>query len=175
MSPWFETVTDLSRQADVLQRRRFGAIEVLDGRFRQIRLRPFPAVASMAGVLLAGKRRHAVEEGDRCLLYYNQPFRAPNYLAVVYAISSRRTTYRTFHTAARVLDEVARIKRSDALVCDIGVSRISDRLMKRWGWAPHSPQRWHRNFIKRFYGEYPPPFDPHSPDPAKSLRLCASV
>jgi hypothetical protein len=23
------------------------------------------------------------------------------------------------------------------------------------GWEPHKPQRWHRNFIRRFYGVYP--------------------
>jgi hypothetical protein len=45
-------------------------------------------------------------EVDRCLLYYNQPRRMPNFLA-------------------------------------------------RFGWEPHKPQRWHRNFIRRFYGVYP--------------------
>ena len=49
----------------------------------------------------------------------------------------------------------ARIKRSDALLCDVASNRISDRLMRRWGWESHKPQRWHRNFIKRFYGQYP--------------------
>ncbi len=27
--------------------------------------------------------------------------------------------------------------------------------MDRLGWEPHKPQRWHRNFIRRFYGQYP--------------------
>ena len=27
--------------------------------------------------------------------------------------------------------------------------------MARLGWEPHKPQRWHRNYIRRFYGTYP--------------------
>jgi hypothetical protein len=56
-----------------------------------------------------------------------------------------------------VLDEIARLKRSDALLCDVSNWRISERLMARFGWEPHCPSRWHRHYIKRFYGEYPPP------------------
>jgi hypothetical protein len=33
--------------------------------------------------------------------------------------------------------------------------RLSDRLMARLGWEPLAPRRWHRNFIRRFYGVYP--------------------
>ena len=54
-----------------------------------------------------------------------------------------------------VLDEVAAIKGIDAIVCDAGNIRLSDRLMARLGWEPHKPQRWHRNYIRRFYGQYP--------------------
>jgi hypothetical protein len=53
------------------------------------------------------------------------------------------------------LDDVAELKKSDALLCDAANTRISDRLIRRFGWQPHKPQRWHRNYIKRFYGEYP--------------------
>ena len=48
------------------------------------------------------------------------------------------------------------VKRSDAIVCDVWNWRISERLLARWGWEPHKPQAWHRNYIKRFYGVYPP-------------------
>jgi hypothetical protein len=43
----------------------------------------------------------------------------------------------------------------DAIVCDAANLRISERLMKRFGYEPHKPQHWHRNFIRRFYGSYP--------------------
>jgi hypothetical protein len=69
-------------------------------------------------------------------------------------VSSRDCTLATFRGALDVLDAIARIKRSDAILCDACNGRISDRLFARWGWVPHTSDRRHRNFIKRFYGEY---------------------
>ena len=89
--------------------------------------------------------------------YYNQPRRHSNYLSVAFVLSHRDGTLATFRRALTVLDEVARLKRTDAILCDAWNWRISDRLAARWGWEPHKPQRWHRNFIKRFYGVYPQP------------------
>ena len=62
--------------------------------------------------------------------------------------SSRRagTSYATFRAALVVLDAIAELKRTDAIVCDAANMRLSDRLMERLGWEPHKPQRWHRNF-----------------------------
>ena len=54
-----------------------------------------------------------------------------------------------------LLNEIARIKRSDAILCDAWNSRMSPRVLHRWGWEPHTSSRWHRNYIKRFYGCYP--------------------
>ena len=103
-----------------------------------------------------GQRVTSDTPGDRCLLYYNQPRRCPNYLALKYVVSRVAIArFATFRKAAQTLDEVARIKQTDAILCDAWNLRISDRLFARWGWEPHKPQRWHRNFIKRFYGVYP--------------------
>jgi hypothetical protein len=155
--PLFENVTNLIEGAGVLLRRRHGVIEVADGRFRRILLRPFPKFASGPEVLLLGNWRHRYQRGDRILLYYSQPWRFPNFLALKYALSARDTSMRTLCRALDVLDEIARIKRSDALLCDVGNWRISTRLLARWGWVPHCPSRWHRHYIKRFYGSFPPP------------------
>jgi hypothetical protein len=155
--PLFETVTDLADGAEVLRRRAYGLIEVAEGHFRRVLLRPFPRIASAPEILLLGGRHHRHCRGDRCLLYYNQPWRFPQFLALKYIVSARQTTLRTLTRALAVLDEVARLKRSDALLCDVGNWRISTRLMGRWGWEPHCRSRWHRHYIKRFYGEYPPP------------------
>lgn len=153
--PWFETVTDLDAQQDVLRRRRYGVIEIVAGELQGIRLRPFPKLAWLGTVALHGARFHRQREGDFCLLYYNQPLGHSNFLSVTYVVSSSQATYATIRRASVVLDKVARIKGSDALLCDVANARISDRLLTRWGWEPHARQRWHRNFIKRFYGTYP--------------------
>lgn len=155
MPPLFETVTDLSAQADVVRCRRYGVIEVEEGRFRQVRLRPLPKFYTPFDFFLRGEGYHRSRPGDRCLLYYNQPRSFSNFLALKYVVSTRDATLATFREALDVLDQIAEIKGTDALLCEVANFRISDRLLARWGWAPHAPSRWRRNFIKRFYGVYP--------------------
>ena len=92
---------------------------------------------------------------DRLRLYYNQPLRFPNFLALKFAVSGSETTWATAHRALEVLDEIARIKAVDAIVCDAANFRLSPRMLARHGWEPHAASRWHRNYIKRFYGVYP--------------------
>ena len=104
---------------------------------------------------MSGASSQTAGAPDRCLLYYNQPRRTPNFLALKYIVSTAGTSYATFRAALAVLDAVAELKRIDAIVCDAANIRLTDRLMARLGWEPHKPQRWHRNFIRRFYGVYP--------------------
>jgi hypothetical protein len=157
MAAWFETVTDLEQGAEVLRRRAYGVIEAAEGRFHRVLLRPFPKIVSLPEVLLAGNWYHRHYPRDRCLLYYNRPRRFPNFLVVKYVLSGRGARYSTFRRVLEVLDEIARLKRSDALLCELSSWRISREMMLRWGWEPHCPSRWRRHYIKRFYGEYPPP------------------
>jgi hypothetical protein len=155
--PLYETVTDLAEGAETLRRRRYGVIEVVDGRFRRIVLRPFPEVVSVPGILLYGGWHHRRCSGDRLRLYYNQPLRFSNFLVLKYIESARDTGMATATRALAVLDEIARRKGSDALLCDVANWRITTKVLGRIGWAPHSPSRFHRHFIKRFYGTYPAP------------------
>jgi hypothetical protein len=152
--PLFQTITDLIANADVVRRRRYGVIESSAGRLVSIRFRPFPKWASLPEVVFWGERRHRHWSADHCRLYFNQPLRFLNFLAVPYAVSGRGTKLATIYAALEALDEVARIKRTDAVLADVLNSRISDRFLARQGWMPHKPSRWHRHFIKRFYGEY---------------------
>lgn len=149
MRPLFETVTDLETGAETLRERRFGVIEVVDSQLQRIRLRPFARRVSLLESVLWGRWRHRHQAGDRCWLYYNQPCRLLSFLSLVYVVSSRDTTFRTFHQAVTTLDEIARLKGSDAIVCDASNLRISDRLLRRWGWQPHAPTLAGRHYIKR--------------------------
>jgi hypothetical protein len=149
--PWFETITDISRQADRLRSRSHGVIEVADERLVRVVLRPWPKTVSLFDVWFDRAVRHRLRPGNRCQLYFNQPASSPDYLTLRYVVSSADTTLGTFHGALEVLDEIARIKRSQAIVCDASNRRISARLLARWGWEPHCASRWHRHYIKRFY------------------------
>ena len=156
MSALLEEITDTLGGSPSLRDRRHGVIEAADGRLRRVRLRPWPKLVSLPEVLLLGRLRHARCSGDRCLLFYNQPRRFPNFLVAKYIVSSHGTSYRTFRRALETLDEIARIKGSDALLCELATWRISREMMLRWGWEPHCNSRWRRHYIKRFYGNYPP-------------------
>jgi hypothetical protein len=149
-----EHAFDLAADADVLRRRPYGVIEVCGGRLAAIHLRPWPKFVSLLDVFF-GNWYHDHMPGDHVRLFYNQPRRFPNFLTLKYVISARGTSWATFHRALATLDEIARLKRSDALLCDAANFRISPRLMAREGWQAHTNSRWHRNYIKRFYGEYP--------------------
>jgi hypothetical protein len=153
----FHTVRDLQRDAELLRRRPYGVICMADERLKQIRLRPWPTAISVLESMLWERLVHDRGEGNCCWLYYNQPRGHRSFLALKYVVSSRGATFKTFRSCLIVLDEIARIKQSDAIVCEVRNLRISDRLLARWGWESHLPSSRRRHFIKRFYGTYPDP------------------
>jgi hypothetical protein len=153
--PFYETVTDLYMQAEVVSRRPYGVIEMRDGVLHRIVLRPFPKYVSLFEALFWGNFCHRRQPGDRLRLFYNQPRLHPNYLSLKYAVSARDTSLASMLGALAVLDEIARIKHSDAILTDAANFRISDRFLRRQGFEQHTKARYHRNYIKRFYGEYP--------------------
>lgn len=148
-------VTDLDSQADLVRDARYGMIETVDGRFSRIVLRRWPKLISWPDVLVFGRLHHRRCSGNRCRLYFNRPRRFPNFLSVPYIVSSRGTTYDTFLMIGQTLDQIAKLKGTDAIVCHVVNNALSDRIMERFGWERHCLHRWGRHFIKRFYGEYP--------------------
>jgi hypothetical protein len=154
-------IADFAQDAEIIRQRRFGMIEVVDGALARIVVRPWPKVVSIVEAALIGAWRHRRRSGDRIRLYYKQPWRLSNYLVLQYAESARSTSLRSLNAALAALDEVARLKGSDALLCEITNHRISGELARRWGWEAHCRSSWRRHFIKRFYGVYPdarPPY-----------------
>jgi len=150
-----ETIGALAANDVRLRTRGHGIIETAGGEFVALHLRPWPKLVSLPELWPQGLRYHARGTANRCLLYYNQPWRMPNFLALRYVISTNGTSYHTFRAALVALDRIAELKGIDAIVCDAANMRLSDRFMARMGWEPHKPQRWHRNYIRRFYGVYP--------------------
>lgn len=149
------TIRDLEGGRDQLRRRSHGVIETCAGTLKAVYLRPWPKLVSVQELWPMGLRYHARGEADVCRLYFNQPRRMPNFLALRYIVSTEGTSYRTFRAALSALDAIAEIKRIDAIVCDAINMRLSDRLLERLGWEPLKPRWWHRNYIRRFYGVYP--------------------
>ncbi|MBW3595833.1 MAG: hypothetical protein KY475_01005 [Planctomycetes bacterium] len=151
----WESIADLDDGAELLRRRSYGVIEAAAGRLIAVHLRPWPKLFTLGGVWRTPEELERGEAGDRCLLYYNQPRRLPNFLALRYFVSTPRASFQTVRRAIVTLDVVARIKRTDAIVCEAWNRRISDRALRRWGWERHVLHSRRRHYIKRFYGSYP--------------------
>lgn len=148
MTLW-ETFTSLEAAKDRLKSRRYCIIECFSGKISRIILRPHPCLVTWWHAKFWGPIVHRWKEGDRCWVYCDQPYSAPVYLALRYVQSTRGTTFATLRAAALAVDELANIKGVDAILCDACNLRISDRLLKRWGWTPHALSPWSRNHIKR--------------------------
>jgi hypothetical protein len=172
----FETIYDFNLGRERIRAHRYGVIETAGGELRAVHLRPWPKLLAMPELFPLGPKYHLRGEKDRCLLYYNQPRQMGEFLALKYIVTTFETSFRTFRAALMALDAVAEIKQIDAIVCDAANVRLSDRVMARLGWEPHKPQRWHRNYIRRFYGVYPSYADgallanPQAADKTKSQR-----
>ncbi len=122
----------------MLRRRRYGVVEMVEGRLAAIHLRPWPKQSSIFEARYFGRWWHRHRQGDRMLLYYNQPCRHSNYLALHYALSTHDCRLATLQAGLAILDEIARIKRSDAIFCQATSLRISQRrctagVGSRWG------------------------------------------
>lgn len=154
-APW-QTVTRFHEQAELLVGRRYGRIEVAAGRLREIQLRPTPKLVSLVEVYTVGRWYHRRASGDRAWLYYNEPWTSPGYLALAYALSTRDCSWQTARAGLLVLDEIARLKQSRAIVCEAAGSGLTDRLARRYGYERHLCESRRRHFIRRFYGAFPP-------------------
>jgi hypothetical protein len=76
-------------------------------------------------------------------------------MVVDYIQSGPLTQLATLRGACQLLDEVARLRQSVAILAHVSTEAISDRLLQRWGWEPHAGQLQGRHWIKRFYNGYP--------------------
>ncbi len=161
MSRWTEsigitTVRDVASNQDLLRRRRYGVIEAANGKFVKIQLKPWPKIASlMEAHWIRGMKSKRVQK-DVCRIYFNQAIGHSNYLTLAYGESSLNSTLRTLFAAMDVLNQIAYIKRSDAILAEFTNPRISDRFLKRRDWEQYMEDQPKRHWIKRFYGTYPP-------------------
>ena len=131
-------------------------IEMADGRFRRISLRPFPKIISAPAIVLFGNLFHNKARGDRLWLYYNQPRRFANFLVLKYVVSASETSLGSLARALDVLDYIARLKHSDALLCEAANWRVSTNVHGPLGVGAALPvalaQALHQALLRRLSG-----------------------
>jgi hypothetical protein len=155
MGQWFPRVEDVRSGYRILAEKPYGMIEASQGKLSFIRIRPFPKLVSMAEAMWIGGWSHRRIRRDRVQVFYNQPARHRNFLVAKYAVSELGTTLATMRASFRTFMEIARLKQVDAALCQVLNPRVTDRIMKYWGFEPHHPRGRGRHFIRRFYGKYP--------------------
>lgn len=152
--PLFESITDIAENVDKIKSRSYGMIEIDNERLVSVQFRPWPKLISAVEAAWIGGWKHQRDKKNRCVLYYNQPWAHPNFLTLAYVQSTMGTSLASFRKSLLVLDHIAMLKGSDALLCEATNMRISDRLFLRWGWERHMETSKKRHWIKRFYGDY---------------------
>jgi hypothetical protein len=148
------SVTDPIGGADQIRRWRCGRIVMRGGQLLQIQRRLSVGSASVAQVWWHSKYGRA--EDDRCCLDYHQPLGMPGFLTLDYIRAGKRAGYKSFIGAVHVLDEIARLRGTLAIVAHVSNANISDRFLLRLGWEPHLSDWQGRHWIRRFYDGYPP-------------------
>ncbi len=146
-------VVDMRAQRQLLVDRRQGCIVIRQSELSAIFGRRWAYTGNLLTVAIDSRLRRI--ERDVCELYYHESRWAPGFLTLDYIRSGPDTTLSTFYAATLVLDEIARLKKSSAIVANVTNSRISERLMERWNWQRHCLGWFGRHYIKRFYGQYP--------------------
>jgi hypothetical protein len=146
-------ITDIESSHDHLRRWRCGRIIVQDGKLIRVEHRLMCGSASMAQVWW--QMKYGRTDDDLVWLDYHQPIGMPAFLTLDYIRSGKRAGYRSFIAAIHLLNEIARIRGSQAIVAHVSNGKISDRLLERQGWQRHMPQWNGRHWIRRFYDGYP--------------------
>lgn len=131
-----------------------GRIHVRGGELKAINSRWLPGMASTMQIWFDSRSRQS--RTDHCYLDYRASRRVPGYLTLEYIRCRPGTSYASFCVAVRVLDAIAHQRQALAIFAHVGTTRISDRLLKRFGWQPHAAKLGGRQWIKRFYQHHSP-------------------
>ena len=147
------TGNHLSGAEQQLEGWRCGRIVTAAGRLRYVQRRLMGYRASLLRVMW--EKRYRPNRRCECELFYHHSWFSSDFLVLGYVRSHPQASLASLYCASLVLDEVARIKGCHAIVTEVTNSRLSDRLLERWGWERHCLTWSGRHFIKRFYGQYP--------------------
>lgn len=145
--------TDLSSQSESIAQIVRGRIVMRAGRFVAVAEQWVRSPVSIAQIWW--ESNYGRLRGDECLLDYHIPRGLPSFITLDYIRSGTQTQYKTFVGACHILNEIARLRHSEAIVAHVTNVRISDRFLDRLGWERHQEHWRGRHFIRRFDSGYP--------------------
>jgi hypothetical protein len=127
---------------------RYGVVVVRNDRNVTVRRRLFPKMPSRIDVWVDARWRRL--PNNELQLYYNAPQRCPGFLVLAYARAGPKTSVATLRTGLLVLDEIAKIMRMQAIVCEATNPRLTSRVMDYFGYIRHAQHLKGYHYIKRF-------------------------
>ncbi|CAD73097.1 hypothetical protein RB3276 [Rhodopirellula baltica SH 1] len=134
---------------NAISRIRCGRIVMRDGRLERIEQHWARSPISVAQVWWQAK--FGKLEGDICCLDFHVPRGMSAFVTLDYVRSGNATRYATAIGASKVLDEIARLRKSYAIVAHVSNARITDRHLERAGWERHLLDWPGRHFIRRMH------------------------
>jgi hypothetical protein len=141
------SIIDLAHSHARIRNCRYGEIELIDGAVHRIYPRWWPRVGSEWESMMDSYLPRL--PADHCRVYYAFPMRSPGFMSVLYAHSGPNTCYRTLYRGVTAVDEIAKIRNAEAIVCQVTNTRLTERLMRRLGYVRHAFSLGDNHYIKR--------------------------
>ena len=140
-------VHSIEQNRESLRSWRYGEIEIANGQLTSIYPRWWPRLGSRWESYWDRYNRKLPT--DFCVAYYAFPRSAPGYMSLLYARSGPSTQYKTIYRAVFTLEQIAKLRNSNAIVCEMISERGTERLMNRWGYVRHALSLGDNHYIKR--------------------------
>ncbi len=126
---------------------RYGVVIVRNDREYAIHRRWIPRIPSRLEAWIDANWRRLPD--NQLNLYYNAPFRCPGFLVLAYIRAGHHTSVETLRSGLSVLDEIATMKRMQAIVCEATNPRLTSRVMAYFGYIRHAHHLKGQHYIKR--------------------------
>ena len=112
-----------------------------------IQQRIWPRIASRFDVYWDEK--FASCDSRSCKVFFSFPKSAPGFMTINYVRTGPQTGYQIIAKAVNIAEQIAIARSCQAIVCQVISSRISARVMRRWGYVPHAQSVGNGHFIRR--------------------------
>jgi hypothetical protein len=140
-------VTRLESCESQIARWRYGEVETCEGQVTGLYARWWPRIGSELDVAMDNYLSQLRENSAR--FYYAFPLRSPGYMTILYAHSGPRTSYATLYRGIETMDAIAKLRRTNAIVCQATNAKLEERTMNRWGYVRHALALGDNHYIKR--------------------------
>ena len=141
-------IVSLQNEQERIRTCRYGEVVLRGAHLEAIYPRWWPRIASQWDVVRDDYVRTLAP--DECRFFYSFPRSSPGFMTLNYALTGPSTRYQTIRRAVGIADDIAAIKKANAIVCQAFNKRVTESIMNRWGYVRHAAGLGDNHYIKRF-------------------------